>query len=118
MNGNLERSEIGIKIFHPTIRSYTTLPSLMLSQLKRHLSLYIAKKLKVRNVNLSYLQSYRLCNPLGMVELERYVAELKDGKSSGLDGLSAKIVKSSLPVLREPLLYMFNRSLSEGVFRE
>ena len=52
---------------------------------------------------------------LGMVELERYVAELKDGKSSGLDGLSAEIVNSSLPVLREPLLYIFNGSLSEGV---
>ena len=57
-------------------------------------------------------------HPLGMVELERYVAELKDGKSSGLDGLSAEIVKSNLPVLREPLLYMFNRSLSEGVVPE
>ena len=53
-----------------------------------------------------------------MLELERYVAELKDGKSSGFDGLSAEIVKSSLSVLREPLLYMFNRSLSEGVFPE
>ena len=42
---------------------------------------------------------------------------------SGLDGLFAEwtlaeIVKSSLPDLREPLLYMFNRSLSEGVFPE
>ena len=57
-------------------------------------------------------------HPLGMVELERYVVELKDGKLSGLDGLSAEIVMSSLPFLREPLLYMFNRSLSEGVFPE
>ena len=53
-----------------------------------------------------------------MVELERYVAELNDGKWSGLDRLSAEIVKSSLPVFREPLLYMFNRSLSEGDFPE
>ena len=62
-------------------------------------------------------------HPLGKVELERYVAELKDWKLSGLDGLFAEwtlaeIVKSSLPVLREPLLYMFNRYLSEGVFPE
>ena len=57
-------------------------------------------------------------HPVDMVKLERYVAELKDGKLSGLDGLSAKIVKSSLAVLREPLLYMFNRFLSEGVFPE
>ena len=55
-------------------------------------------------------------NFLGMLELECYIAEYKDGKSSGLDGLSAKIVKSCIPVLREPPLYMFNRSLSEGVF--
>ena len=57
-------------------------------------------------------------HPLGMVELECFVTELKDGKLSGRDGLSAEIVKSSLAVLREPLLYMFNRSLSEGVFPE
>ena len=57
-------------------------------------------------------------HPLGMVERERYVAELKYGKSSILDGLSAEIVKSSLPVLREPLLYMFNRFLSQSVFPE
>ena len=57
-------------------------------------------------------------HPLDMVELERYVAELKDGKSSGLVRLSAENVKSSLSVLREPLLYMFNRSLSDGVFPE
>ena len=57
-------------------------------------------------------------HPLGMVELERYVAELKDRKSSGLDGLYDETVKSSLPVFREPLMYMFNRSFSEGVFPE
>ena len=55
---------------------------------------------------------------LGTVELERYVADLKDRKSSGIDGLSAKIVKSRPPVLREPVLYMPNRSVSEGVFPE
>ena len=57
-------------------------------------------------------------HPLVMVERERYTAELKEGKMSGLDGLSAKILKSSRPVLREPLLYTFNRSLSERVFPE
>ena len=55
-------------------------------------------------------------HPVGMVELDRYLAELKDGKWSGLDGLSAEIVKSSLPVLREPLLYMFQSLLESRRF--
>ena len=49
-------------------------------------------------------------------EIENKIWALKCKKACGIDGISAEIMKCSLPVISRPLVYIFNLSIDEGKF--
>jgi len=54
--------------------------------------------------------------PINCNYVLKSLAELDPHKSTGLDGLSSKILKLSAPVIANPLTSIFNRSISTGNF--
>lgn len=49
-------------------------------------------------------------------EVEYIIMNLKSCNSAGWDGISTKVLKAIKKVIAHPLVYIFNRCLSEGVF--
>ncbi len=48
-------------------------------------------------------------------ELSKYISELQVGKACGDDGLSVQLIKDNQQYLLNPLVYIFNMSLSTGI---
>ena len=55
-------------------------------------------------------------NPIEEKEILDIVMNFKNGKSAGYDDISPTIVKSVIPFISKPLAFIFNLSLSTGVF--
>ena len=49
-------------------------------------------------------------------EVSKLVKELKPKSSSGIDGISNKLLKATHESIKEPLTLIFNKSLKTGVF--
>lgn len=68
----------------------------------------------------SYLDKPRLhsmfCEPLEAEELFKLIENLNTHKSPGPDGIAPKLIKEIAPLILQPLLYLFNLSLSTGTF--
>lgn len=54
--------------------------------------------------------------PISANELHDVIRNLKNKKSSGIDGVTLQIVKGIIQHLETPLLYLFNSSLNNGIF--
>jgi hypothetical protein len=54
------------------------------------------------------------CEPVTAPELSRLITNLNTSKSAGADNLSPKLIKDIAPAILEPLLYIFNFSLTSG----
>jgi hypothetical protein len=54
------------------------------------------------------------CEPFTAPELSRLITNLNTSKSPGADNLSPKLIKDIAPAILEPLLYIFNFSLTSG----
>jgi len=55
-------------------------------------------------------------HPIEEKEILDIVKNFKSGKSAGYDDISPTVVKSAIPFLTKPLAFIFNISLSTGVF--
>ena len=55
-------------------------------------------------------------NPIEEKEIIDIVNNFKNGKSSGYDDISPSIVKSAIVFITKPLAYIFNLSISTGIF--
>ena len=64
---------------------------------------------KVKNVFLDFI-------PITVIETKQILKTLNTNKSTGLDGIGPKILKLSSDYIAEPITYLINKSLSEGVF--
>jgi hypothetical protein len=54
--------------------------------------------------------------PVTSKEMKDVVKSLKNKNSFGYDEISSKILKSSMPYISSPLIYICNKSLSTGIF--
>lgn len=54
--------------------------------------------------------------PFSFNELRKIVSSMKNKNSSGLDGISSKIIKLCFNEMEAPLLHLVNASLSQGIF--
>lgn len=58
-----------------------------------------------------------LCMPLLAVhEVGQFISSMKNKKSSGFDGISAKILKLALPYIVDSLTYIYNLCIEQSVF--
>ena len=53
---------------------------------------------------------------ISVLAVQRKLSQLLIGKACGIDGISAKILKYASTVISDPLCYIFNKSLSSGIF--
>jgi hypothetical protein len=56
--------------------------------------------------------------PIAEAELVSKISSLNSKNSSTNDGLSNKIIKLCSQHISKPLTYIFNKSLSQGIFQE
>jgi hypothetical protein len=63
----------------------------------------------------SYQSSFFLINAITENELEIELENTKSNKSSGCDGIIAKIIKITAKALSKPLTHIFNLSFSSGI---
>lgn len=61
-------------------------------------------------------QSSMFVKPVDSFKLTKKIVSLKNKKSCGYDGMSSMVIKSIAKAIHDPLLFLINRSLSEGVF--
>jgi exonuclease III len=54
-------------------------------------------------------------HPVTKIEIEKIIEQLDTNKSFGLDNIPAKLLKISKDIISEPLEYLINRSISEGI---
>ena len=54
--------------------------------------------------------------PITVIETKQILKRLNTNKSTGLDGIGPKILKLCSDYIAEPITYLINKSLSEGVF--
>ena len=54
--------------------------------------------------------------PTNHTEVIRVAASIKAKASTGIDGLSNKLVKLIIPVIAKPLTHIFNKSFVKGIF--
>ena len=79
----------------------------------------LASQITLRGNPLDYLQAntqprdFKFEQATGSDELSK-TRKLKQGKSTGLDGISVKIIKAGESALSGPLTYIFNLSISTG----
>lgn len=55
-------------------------------------------------------------HPVTIQEVKNIVKELKNKKSTGHDGISMQLIKSSIDYIAEPLVYIINLSIETGCF--
>ena len=51
-------------------------------------------------------------------DLDKIISDLKGKKSSGVDNISTKLLKSIYPAIKKPLLHLLNLSMTTGIFPE
>lgn len=67
------------------------------------------------NIDKSNSQSF-FSAPTDISEIIDIVMNFKESKSTGFDNISPSIIKNIIPVLAQPLVNIFNLSLSSGIF--
>ena len=55
------------------------------------------------------------CAPVDRCELESLINKLKNGKSPGADNIGVKMVKENAFILVDPLIHLFNLSITTGI---
>ena len=80
----------------------------------------LARKIPEQNIPPSQFMGDRVTNtiflePVTIEEVKNIVMSLKNG-AAGYDDISANILKSCIQFVSEPLEYLCNRSLIEGIF--
>ena len=64
------------------------------------------------------LKSYDSCTipEMAVHEVGKYITELKNKKSTGLDTVNVLLLKTSLPYIVQPLTYIYNLCIKQSVF--
>ena len=55
------------------------------------------------------------CTPVGRNELISIISKLKNNKSPGPNNIGSKLVKNNVSILVDPLIHLFNLSITTGV---
>ena len=61
------------------------------------------------------LKNSMYCAPVDRSELESLINKLKNGKSPGADNIGVKMVKENAFILVDPLIHLFNLSITTGI---
>jgi len=61
------------------------------------------------------LKNSLFCTPVGRNELIYINSKLKNNKSPGPDNIGSKLVKDNVSILVDPLIHLFNLSITTGV---
>ena len=61
------------------------------------------------------LKNSMYCAPVDRCELESLINKLKNGKSPGANNIGVKMVKENAFILVDPLIHLFNLSITTGI---
>jgi hypothetical protein len=66
----------------------------------------------------SFLQEFQklVLKKTNSKEIEEIIRSIKPKSACGYDGITIKLIKVSTPFISSPLAYIFNKSLSTGIF--
>lgn len=76
-----------------------------------------SSNIEQKNIKLpNFHQTSMFIKPVNCEELIKKIRNLKNKKSCGYDGMSSIVIKHIAEAIQGPLLFLINKSLSDGVF--